>query len=72
MFLSVFPLDNPHSSRLRNQLIRSREHIRRDRKTYLLCRPEINHQLELLRLLNREIGKLRAFQDSIHVISAAP
>src|SRR5258706_9490384 len=33
--------------------------------------PEVDHQLELRRLLDGEVGRLRAFQDLVHVRSCA-
>ena len=55
-----------------DQPIRSGEHLRRDRQADLLRSLEINHQLELRRLLDRQIGGLRSLQDSVHEICYAP
>src|SRR5215813_1599361 len=44
-----------------NNLIRSRQHVRRNREADLLRRLEVNDQLELCRLLHREIGWLSTF-----------
>src|SRR6266404_867078 len=59
-------------SRLSNHLIRSRQHIRRDRQTDLFGRFQIDDELELLRLLHCKIGGLGAFQDLIHISGSAP
>ena len=37
-----------------------------------LCGPETDDQLELRRLLNRQVGGLLAVEDAIHVTSRAP
>ncbi len=54
---------------LLDDLIRSRQHIRWNRQTDLLCRFEIDHELELGRLLHWEIGGFGSFQDLVHVHS---
>ena len=46
--------------------------IRRNRQTDLLRGFEIDHQLELRRLLHRQIGRLGSLQDSVHEICDAP
>jgi hypothetical protein len=43
----------PFASRLFDHLIRTRQHVRRNRQADLLRRLEINHQLELSRLFDR-------------------
>ena len=50
-----------------DHLIRSIQHRLWNRQADLLCRLEINHQLELGRLLHRKISRLGAFKDSVHV-----
>ena len=52
--------------------IRPRKHAGWDRQTNLFGRFEIDHQLELRRLLDRQIGSLSALQDFIHVRGDAP
>src|SRR5215472_13278416 len=47
--------------------VRPRQHVRRNRQADLLCRFEIDDELELLRLLDRQISWLRAFQNLIDV-----
>ena len=59
---SVFLLDHP---------IRSGQHIRWNRETDLLCGFEIDHQLKLRRLLHRQVRRLSAFQDLVHIASGA-
>ena len=56
---------------LLDHLIRSRQHIGRDRQTNLLGRFEIDDQLELFRLLDREVRRFGAFQNLVHVDSSA-
>ena len=50
-----------------NHFIRSRKHVRRNRKTDLLGCFQIYDELKLLRLLNGEIGGLGAFEDLVHI-----
>src|SRR3990167_3847722 len=52
--------------------VRPRQHIRRNRESDLFCRLEIYHQLELLRLLHRQVSRLGAFQDLVHICGSAP
>jgi hypothetical protein len=52
--------------------VRSRQHIRRDRQADLLGSLEIDHQLEFRGLLYRQIGRLGAFENFVHVDSYAP
>src|SRR5262245_19354780 len=51
---------------LLDNLIRPRQHVGRNRQTDLLCCLEIDHQLELSRLLDRQVGGLGSLQDSVH------
>jgi hypothetical protein len=44
----------------------------RDRHAELVCALQVQHQLELGRLLDRQIRRFRASQDAVHVISQAP
>ena len=55
------------STPLLNHFIRPRQHIRRNRQTDLLCRFEIDDELELRRLLHGQVGGLGAFQDLVHI-----
>ena len=48
-----------------NHPVRSHRHIRWDRQTNLLCRLEIDDELELLRLFHRKIGGLGAFEQFV-------
>src|SRR5512147_2328157 len=52
--------------------VRSRQNIRWDRQTNLIRRLEINDQLKLHRLLDREIGRLGALENFIDVAGGAP
>ena len=56
---------------LLNNLVRLREHIRRNRQTDLFRRIQINYQLELRRLLDRDIRGFGAFEDLVYVSSSA-
>ena len=59
-------LDSP-SRRLFNQLIRPRQHRRRDRQAERFGRLKVYDQLELRRLLHGEIGGLGALEDLVDV-----
>src|SRR5215469_4045182 len=48
------------------------QHVGRNSYLDLLRRLEIDYQLELRRLLHRQVGRLCAFQDFVHVCSGAP
>ena len=48
--------------------VRPPQHLLRNRQADLLRRLEIDHQLELRRLLHRQVGRLGALQDFVHVI----
>jgi len=48
-----------------DQLGRPREHLRRNRQADLLGRFQIDHELKLGRLLDRQIGGLGSLQDSV-------
>src|SRR5215475_12755692 len=52
--------------------IRSRQHIRRNCQANCFRRLQIDNELELLRLLHREIGGLSAFQDFVHISGSTP
>src|SRR5215471_13724181 len=49
-----------------------RQHIRRNRQGDLLSGFEIDNELELLRLLHREVGGLGTLQNLVHVAGGAP
>jgi hypothetical protein len=55
---------------LLDHLIRSHQHVGRNRQADLLRRLEIYHQLELRRPLHRQIGRLGAFKDFVDVEAA--
>jgi hypothetical protein len=50
--------------------VRSGKHVRRNGKTDLARRLEVDDQLELGRLLNREITRVGAFDDFVDVRSS--
>ena len=58
--------------RLLYDLVRPVKYGLRNRQTDLLCRLEIDHQLELRRLLDGQIGRLGSLQYSVYVICDAP
>src|SRR5215471_917417 len=55
-----------------NQLISPCDEERRHFEANRFCGLEIDHQLELRRLLHREVGGLGALQDLVHKHGAAP
>src|SRR4030095_294209 len=59
-------------SRLFDYFIRPRQHIWRNRETNLLRCFQIDDELELLRLLHRQVGGLSTFQNLVDVESGAP
>ena len=63
-FSLLFPLVTRPSSHLITLSARV-QHRLRNRQADLLRRLEINHQLELCRLLHRQIGRLGSLQDSV-------
>ena len=56
---------------LLNHPIRPLQHIRRDRQADLLRRLQVDDEFELRRLLHRQIGGLRAFEDLVDVVGRA-
>src|SRR5262249_3322826 len=50
---------------------RSRQHVRRNRQADLLGGFEVDDELELRRLLHREISRLGAFQNLVHIRGSA-
>src|SRR6266542_778402 len=50
-----------------NHLVRSQQQRWRDRQAEGLGSLEVDHQLELRRLLNGEVGGLSTFEDLVHV-----
>src|SRR5262245_39751996 len=55
------------ASPLSNHLIRSCQDVRWDSQPDLFRRLQVDDELEFFRLLDREIGGLRAFEDFVHV-----
>jgi hypothetical protein len=55
-----------------DDLVRPRQHVRRNRQADLLRRFEIDDELELLWLLYGEIGGLGTFQYLVHIRGGAP
>jgi len=54
-----------------DHLVGAAEQRWRDVDAELFCRLEIDYQFELRRLFDGQISGLRAFQDSVHVVSSA-
>src|SRR5262249_25497394 len=52
--------------------VRPRQNIRRNRHTDLLCRFEIDDELELHRLFHWQVGRLAPFKNLVHVGGSAP
>src|SRR5262245_854446 len=59
------------SRRILDHLVRSRQHIGRNREADLFSRFQIDDELELLRLLHRKVSRLPTFQYFVHVRSGA-
>src|SRR5512147_3017942 len=57
---------------LSNYSVRPRQHIRRNRQADLLRSFQVDDQLELLRLLDGQVGGLGAFENLVHEVSGAP
>ena len=57
---------------LSNYPVRSRQYVRRYRDAYLLSGFQVNDQFKLSRLLHRQIGRFRAFEDLVNVCGGAP
>ena len=62
----------PNASRLLHHFIRPRQQFRRNRQSNLFRRLQVDDELKLRRLLHRQISRLGAFQDLVHVNSRAP
>src|SRR2546426_1771626 len=56
---------------LLDHLVRPSQHRRRDRQAERLGRLEVNHQLELRRLLHGEVSRFSTFQDLVDIDGAA-
>jgi hypothetical protein len=57
---------------LPNDFIRPIQHRLRNRHANLLRRLQIDHELELRRLLDGKISRLGTFEDFVHIRSGAP
>ena len=55
-----------------DHLIRSRQHVRRNRQTNLLGGFQINNQLEFGRLLDGQVGRFSSFENLVHIVCEAP
>src|ERR1043166_4302401 len=69
-----FPIQNPKSKiqNLLDDFIRLLEQVDWNYQTNLFCRPEVNDEFKLRRLLHRQISRFRSFEDFVHVASRAP
>src|SRR5918993_2959178 len=50
-----------------DHLVGAKKHRRRNRNTKFLCRPEIQYELKVGNLLNREIGRLSALEQAVDI-----
>src|SRR5207245_2404882 len=57
----------PERNRLFDHLVRPEQHRLRNRHADLLCRFQIDHQLELRRLLYRKVCGFGALENFIHI-----
>src|ERR1051325_9555830 len=64
-FTSISVLSTRYSSLSSDQLIRLRQHVRRNRQADLLGRFQIDDELELRRLFHWQVWRLSAFQDLV-------
>src|SRR6266850_3568859 len=55
-----------------DHLIRAEQERRRDREAQRLGGPQVDHELELRGLLDRQVGRLGAFEDLVYVRCRAP
>src|ERR1044071_212614 len=55
-----------------NYLVRTRQHLVRDRQTDLLRRFKVYDEVEFRWLLNRKVGGLCAFQNLVHIGGRTP
>src|SRR5207249_1043550 len=67
----VAPLYGRKETALLDHLIRSGQHIGRNRQADLFGCFQVDDELELLWLLNREVGRLGAFQNLVNVSCSA-
>src|SRR5262249_2287240 len=67
------PLDTPHSPLFSlDDSVRSRQYVRRNREADLLRCLQVDHKLELRRLLDGKVRWLCAFQDFVDVRGGSP
>ena len=55
-----------------NDFVRSCQHVRWNRQAKCLRGLQIDHELELRRLLHRQVGRLGTFKNSVDVVCGAP
>ena len=72
MYFSLNRKSATEKLKLLNDLIRSFQHLRRNRQVDLFRCFQVDDQLELLRLLDGQVGGLGAFENLIDVITGAP
>ena len=77
LFILFAPVENRQSEIIGNlksldDFIRSRQHLLRNRQTDLLSGFEIDDELELLRLLDGQVGRLGTFQNLVNEVTGAP
>src|SRR5262249_46298026 len=67
-----FSILTPYGPRLFDHLVSPCEHLRWNRQSNLFRGLQVDDKLKLRRLLHRQISRLGAFQDLVHVNSRAP
>ena len=75
IFLTTFSAIQNPKSQIQNSfydLIRSRQHVGRNRKADLFRCLHVDYKLKLRRLLNRQVGRLGTLEDLVHVAGGAP
>src|SRR5262245_60782436 len=71
--LCAYPADSGRDSTPSLQHIGGlQQHVLRDGEPERLRGLQIDHEVELPRLLHRQVGRLSALEDVVHVLSGAP
>src|SRR5262249_36956588 len=73
MLFAALSIDTPHSPLFSlDHLVRSRQHVRRNRQADLLRCLQVDHKLKLSCLLYRQVSRFGAFQDLVDVVGRTP
>ena len=70
--MNVFDATEVTEAALLDDFIRGQQNGGRNFKAKRLCGLEVDHQIELGRLLDRKIGRLGAFENFIDVVACTP